>query len=91
MNEPLIRELVGNWQRKLLSAGSAMACIADALDTPAAVPEPPAGIGNYLLQCGHVAQMKTAYVRLHLSRFMWCQVCQGAQEITQAPDQEVRT
>lgn len=31
MNEALIRELVGNWQRGLLSAETAMPAIADAL------------------------------------------------------------
>jgi hypothetical protein len=56
-----------------------------------AAPPPPPGIANFLLACGHIAQMKDSYARLHLCRYLWCTACNCAREITQAPEQEMRT
>lgn len=55
------------------------------------VPEPPAGIANVLLECGDVAQMKEAYLRLHLLSHLWCQACNCSRAITLAPEQEMKT
>jgi hypothetical protein len=88
--ETKIPELV-EFARKVYMLGAADGRADEIASRRPLVPDPPKGIANFLLECGHIAQMKLSYAQLGLCRYLWCEGCRAAKLITRAPDSEVRT